>query len=228
MINVKNLCYTYGDGTTALHNINVEFPETHIFAIMGLSGSGKTTLLNCMARFLVPQKGTITLSGNDIYEMPEKEFRSQLGVVFQKLNLFPHMTVLENLCLAPEKVQKRSHKEVHTSALAMLDRLNIEDLSNSYPSQMSGGQAQRVAIARGLMLKPKVMLLDEPTSALDARTTEDFSQWLKELKLDTEFIIVTHDLAFAKKVAPKGMYMSDGEILSYGNIEEVLQHIHKS
>jgi polar amino acid transport system ATP-binding protein len=227
MIEIKNLSYTYSDGTQAVKDISVTFPQEHIFAIMGLSGSGKTTLLNCMARFLKPQKGTITLSDKNIYEMNEPEFRAQLGVVFQRLNLFPHLTVLENMTLAPCRLQGRSRKEVRESSIDMLERLGIADLCDNYPSQVSGGQAQRVAIARGLMLKPSVMLLDEPTSALDAKTTSEFSHWLRELKSDTSFVIVTHDLPFAEKVAAKGMYMSDGVIQESGRIDEILHHIRK-
>ncbi len=225
MIEVKNLSYTYGDGTQALHNINVSFPEEHIFAVTGMSGSGKTTLLNCLARFIRPQKGSITLDDTDINSMDEPTFRASIGVVFQKLNLFPHMTVLENLSLAPSRLRKGSKKEIIRDALEMLIRLDIRDLADSYPSQISGGQAQRVAIARGLMLKPKVMLLDEPTSALDAKTSQEFSIWLRELRSDTGFIIVTHDLPFAEITASKGMFMSEGKIVKSGAIQEVLSHI---
>ena len=225
MISVNNVSYTYGDGTCALSDINIVFPEEHIFAIMGVSGSGKTTLLNCLARFLNPQQGTISIHGTNIHHLDERSFRAQFGVVFQNLNLFPHLTVLENMILAPCRTQNRSRKEATTSALEMLDRLDISKLMDSYPSQVSGGQAQRVAIARGLMLKPEVMLLDEPTSALDVETTAEFSQWLRVLKSDTSFIIVTHDLPFAEQVAEKGMYMSQGRIQEVGGISDIFKHL---
>lgn len=227
MIKIKNLSYAYGDGTQALKGINISFPVEHIFAIMGFSGSGKTTLLNCMSRFIKPQQGSIFWQDRDIFEMDEKTFRATFGVVFQSLNLFPHMTVVDNMTLAPSRLQGLSMRKARVAAIEMLDRLGILELAKHYPSQISGGQAQRVAIARGLMLKPRLMLLDEPTSALDVRTTESFSQWIRELKSDTNFIIVTHDLSFAKTAATKGIFMSEGKIIDSGNINDVLSHIER-
>lgn len=228
MIEIENLSFTYSDGTQALKNINITIPQEHIFVLMGLSGSGKTTLLNCIARFLKPQKGLVLFENKNIYEMSEKSFRKNIGVVFQHLNLFPHLTVFENLTLAPIRVQNQDVNEVKSYANDMLERLGIADLSESFPSQISGGQAQRVAIARGLMLQPKVMLLDEPTSALDFNTTDEFSEWLRELQSDTSFIIVTHDLPFAQKTAEKGVFMSDGQVKEYGKINTILEHIERS
>jgi polar amino acid transport system ATP-binding protein len=225
VIEIKKLSFTYPDGTRALSEVSIEFPPEHIFAIMGASGSGKTTLLNCVARFLEPQRGTIFFRGEDISGIPEKVFRERLGVVFQQLNLFPHMNVMENLMLAPMRVQKRSEKDAESAAMEMLERLNIAELQSSYPAQMSGGQAQRAAIARGLMLRPEVMLLDEPTSALDAETTSDFAQWLKELQSDTSFIIVTHDLPFARDTAEQGVFMRDGCVIESGKISDIIQQL---
>lgn len=225
MIKIQNLSYTYPEGTKALKNINVEFPLEHIYAIMGQSGSGKTTLLNCIARFLKPQSGKILLQDQNILEMNNTEFRAKVGVVFQHLNLFPHLNILQNMTLAPKRTQKRSGKTVQAEAREMLERLDIADLAESYPNQISGGQAQRAAIARGLMLHPEIMLLDEPTSALDARTTSEFAQWLRELQAETCFIIVTHDLPFAKEAAQKGMYMENGKVLNNGVIGEILSTI---
>ena len=223
MIEVKNVAYTYADGTKAVDDVSMTFPEQGIFAVMGLSGSGKTTLLNCIARFLFPQQGVILLDGQDIQVMKESDFRQQVGVVFQHLNLFPHLKVLENMMLALERVQGRSKSEAKAEAMEILDRLNIGELAANYPAQVSGGQAQRVAIARGLALKPKFMLLDEPTSALDAATTSDFAQWLRELQEFTSFIIVTHDLPFAEQTAEQGVYMESGQIKEQGLLSEMLQ-----
>ena len=225
MIKIKNLSYTYGDGTQALRDLTVSFPEEHIFAIMGLSGSGKTTLLNCIAGFLEAQKGEIFWDDTRLSDMTEKELRTLLGVVFQRLNLFPHMTILENMTLAPCRIQEYSRDKAKKEAMEMLERLEIIELADNYPSQVSGGQAQRVAIARGLMLKPKVMLLDEPTSALDVKITEEFTRWLRELKADTSFIIVTHDLPFAENVAKNGIFMEDGQIRDSGSISKILSNL---
>ncbi len=225
MIEVKNLSYTYSDGNQALKSITTTFADEHIFAITGMSGSGKTTLLNCLARFIVPQEGEILLNDKNIQEMDEVTFRSSIGVVFQQLNLFPHLTVLENMFLAPTRLGKGSKKTIAREAKEMLERLGIPELASHYPAQISGGQAQRVAIARGLMLKPSLMLLDEPTSSLDAKTSQEFSVWLRELQSDTGFIIVTHDLPFVEITASKGIFMSGGLIIKSGSINEVLTHI---
>ncbi|MDD5698059.1 MAG: ATP-binding cassette domain-containing protein [Victivallaceae bacterium] len=227
MIRVDNLSYTYGNGVQALRNITAVFPREHIFAIMGRSGSGKTTLLNCIARFLRPQQGAVFWEKTNILDLDEKRFRSILGVVFQRLNLFPHLTVLGNMTLAPRRLRGCSRQSAEAEALEMLDRLGIAELAESYPAQISGGQAQRVAIARGLMLKPKVMLLDEPTSALDARTTSEFAQWLRELKSATSFIVVTHDLSFAGETARNGMFMVGGRIRECGRMEDIFKHVKK-
>ena len=225
MIKIEHLSYTYGDGTQALKDVSVSFPEEHIFAIMGLSGSGKTTLLNCIAGFLEAQKGEIFWDDIKLSDMSEKRLRNLLGVVFQRLNLFPHMTILENMTLAPCRLQGYSRRDAEREAMDMLKRLEITELADNYPAQVSGGQAQRVAIARGLMLKPKVMLLDEPTSALDVKITEEFARWLRELKADTSFIIVTHDLPFAENVAKNGIFMENGQIRDSGSISEILSNL---
>ncbi len=225
MINVDNLTYVYGDDTVALENVSVDFSEEHISAILGESGSGKTTFLRCLGRFTTPTKGTISYNGQNIAEMSEPEFRQTIGIVFQRLHLFPHLSVINNMTLALNKVQGKSSDEAHNQAMQMLKRLNIEGLANSYPAQISGGQAQRAAIARGLVLQPKYMLLDEPTSALDANTTDDFATWLTELKEFTNLIIVTHDTLFAQKVATRGVYLSNGHVMDTGEIEDIIEHV---
>jgi len=225
MIEVKKLSYTYADGTKAVDDISMTFPEQGIFAVMGQSGSGKTTLLNCIARFLFPQEGEILLDGQDIQAIKEIDFRQQVGVVFQHLNLFPHLNVLENMMLALERVQGKTKAAAKMESMEMLERLSIVDLAQNYPAQVSGGQAQRVAIARGLALKPKFMLLDEPTSALDAATTSDFARWLRELKEFTSFIVVTHDLPFAEQTAEQGVFMESGQVREQGSLVEVLKNI---
>lgn len=225
MISVRDLSHRYPGGTTALAGVNVEFQRDGTSAVLGESGSGKTTLLMCLARFLNPRRGTITLDGTDIREIPEREFRGKVGVVFQKLHLFPHLTVLQNMTLAMVHVQGRDRSEASAEAEAMLERLVISGVKDSYPFQISGGQAQRVAIARALLMKPDFLFLDEPTSALDARTTEDFAQWLCSLREQTNFVVVTHDILFARSVAGYGVYLSGGRVLDTGNIEQIIEHV---
>ncbi|MFP4139828.1 MAG: amino acid ABC transporter ATP-binding protein [Planctomycetota bacterium] len=225
MIRIEDLEYTYESGTQALEHVSVEFPRGTTSAVMGESGSGKTTLLMCLGRFLQPTGGAITLDDDNIFEIPEQTYRKQVGIVFQRLYLFPHMTVRENMTLAPRRVLDVPARQARTEAMDVLDRLGIADLAENYPSQISGGQAQRAAIARGLVLRPEYMLLDEPTSALDANTTDEFAAWLREIHEETNFIIVTHDLPFARKVASQGVYLSDGRVQDTGEVETIIGHV---
>jgi polar amino acid transport system ATP-binding protein len=225
MIRIEDLEYTYGSGTQALEHVSVEFPPGTTSAVMGESGSGKTTLLMCLGRFLRPTDGAITYDGEDIFEIPEPVYRRKVGIVFQRLYLFPHMTVRENMTLAPRKVMGIPPRKARQEAMEVLDRLGVAELADSYPAQISGGQAQRAAIARGLVLHPEYMLLDEPTSALDANTTDEFAAWLREIHEETNFIIVTHDLPFARKVASQGVYLSDGRVQDTGEVETIIGHV---
>jgi len=225
MIKIDKLIYSYGEAALALNEISVEFTPNHISAIIGESGSGKTTLLRCIGRFLDWQSGSLLLDGVDISEIPELEFRRRIGIVFQRLHLFPHLTVRQNMTIPLEHVVGKDISTSLAEADEMLGRLAIGDLVDSYPSQISGGQAQRAAIARSLLLKPQYLLLDEPTSALDANTTDDFAEWLLELQPTTNFIIVTHDMQFAAKVATHGVYLSDGQVKDSGEIQEIMKHL---
>jgi ABC-type polar amino acid transport system ATPase subunit len=225
MIDIANVNYTYPGGTQALYDVTVQLPPEHIFAVMGESGSGKTTLLKCLGRFLEPDSGTISVQGEDIRELSEAKLRRSLGIVFQRLFLFPHMTVLRNMTLAPEKALGMERGDAEAGAREMLGNLGIDDLADRYPSQISGGQAQRAAIARGLMLHPKYMLLDEPTSALDAKTTDDFAVWLTGLREDTSFVIVTHDLLFAERVASRGVFMAEGRVEATGKVGDIIGQV---
>lgn len=228
MIEIKNVTFEYAGGTKALNDVSTEFPRGVISAVLGESGSGKTTLLMCLGQFLEPQQGSITYDNKNIYEIPELEYRKSIGIVFQKLYLFPHLTILQNMTLAPVKAYKRSMKESEEESMLILQRLGIEEIAESYPSQVSGGQAQRAAIARGLILRPDYMLLDEPTSALDANTTDEFAQWLVELKEETNFIIVTHDILFARRAATTGVYLTEGKVADKGDINDIVSHLHIS
>jgi ABC-type polar amino acid transport system ATPase subunit len=221
MLKIEGLSYTYPGSAQVLKNIQFEVPPREIFSIMGRSGSGKTTLLKCIVKFLKPDQGRIELYGKDIFVMEERQFRQSIGIVFQNLYLFPHLNVIENLTLAPIWVLNRSKRQAKEEAREILKRLGIETIWKSYPSQISGGQAQRVAIARALILKLQYLLLDEPTSALDVDTTDEFGQWLLDLKAETTFVIVTHDVRFAGKIANDGVLMADGEIIARGNAREI-------
>ncbi|NLW31093.1 MAG: amino acid ABC transporter ATP-binding protein [Fibrobacter sp.] len=231
MIKIESLSYTYrGADVPALHNISIQFDfsQNSITSVLGESGSGKTTLLQCMAGFLHPQKGRILIDDKNIREMKEKEFRSKVGVVFQKLNLFPHLTVLKNMTLALNRVKALSIEEAASISDKMLERLQIHELKDMYPAQLSGGQAQRVAIARALVLKPRYLLLDEPTSALDMNTTEDFSVWLRSLHETTSFVIVTHDIPFARSVSNNAVLIENGQIKMHNKIENVMESFSNS
>ena len=223
MIELDNIYFTYSNGTKALQNISMSFPQEHITAIIGESGSGKTTLLKIIGRFLKPITGRVLLNGSDIAFMKALDLRRTVGIVFQKLYLFPHLSVLENLTLAPLKALKEKKSDVTERSMEVLERLKIADLKNSYPSRISGGQAQRVAIARSLMLNPDYLLLDEPTSALDMVTTESFAEWLLELRTETSFLLVTHDVPFARRIASSGMLLSGGKIVAKGSIGELIE-----
>ncbi len=222
MLEIRDVSYTYPDGSNALESISIKFPRSHILAILGRSGSGKTTLLKTIGRFLHPRSGEVLLDGKNILEMPRRDFRRCIGIVFQQLYLFPHLTVLENMILAPVNVLAKNRQQAETGAMRTLDKLGIKELAYKYPSQISGGQAQRCAIARSLILEPEYLLLDEPTSALDVDTTGDFGRWLMDLKAKTTFIIVTHDILFAGKIASSGTLLSKGRVEHKGDINGIL------
>lgn len=226
MLKLSNVSYTYANADEkALKSINAAFDEGKITAVLGESGSGKTTMLNCIARFIKPQEGEIILDGKNVLDYNEKEFRQRIGVVFQELHLFPHMTVLENLVLAPVKVLEKGREEAEKKAHETLERLGISQLEDSYPSQISGGQAQRVAIARALIMDPEFLLLDEPTAALDINTTDEFARWLLDLRDFTTFIVVTHDIPYASKVAQAAILVENGEIKAQGEADEIIDNI---
>jgi len=226
MIDIEKLNFTYPDGTTALKDVSIRLSfenDEHITAIVGKSGSGKTTMLQCLARFLAPRSGRITVDDEDIYTLSEREFRSRLGVVFQDLFLFPHKTVVDNCTLAMVKVQGIDPAKADREARAMLDRVGVGHLADNYPAQLSGGQAQRVAIARALVMKPRYLLLDEPTSALDINTTNAFGELLQELREKTSFIIVTHDIPFVRKVAHRAVLLKSGEVVTHDTVDKVME-----
>lgn len=222
MIKIRDLSYVYPNSKEpAIANINAIFPRERVFAVLGESGSGKTTLLNCIARFLTPTSGQISVEDRDIADLPVQEFRRLLGVVFQKLYLFPHLTIQENMILAPVKAFRQPRREAKNAAAEMLGRLGIDDLTDRYPSQISGGQAQRVAIARGLMLQPQYMLLDEPTSALDTESEALIQEALDRFMSDRTTVVVAHRLSTIRH-ADRILVLDEGRIVQEGTHEVLM------
>ena len=221
MLEIKNLTKRYGGGTIGVDDLTLSIPQEDVFAILGTSGAGKTTLLQCVGRFLEPTSGKILLHGNDIWQMPREQFRKRLGIVFQNLNLFPHMTIIDNMVLAPTVVYHKSSDETIKRAKDILEQLGIPEIADSYPGQISGGQAQRVAIGRALLLEPDYLLLDEPTSALDINTTRALGEMILALRDKTTFVVVTHDLPFASHVAQQAVLMENGRITQQGTVGEI-------
>ncbi len=210
----------------ALNDVSLHVKQGEVMVIIGPSGSGKSTFLRCLNRLEVADSGSIEINGVDILK-PNcniNKVRSEVGMVFQSFNLFPHKNVLENLCLAQTTVHKRSHKEAKEKAMELLEKVGIADKYRSMPEQLSGGQQQRVAIARSLAMDPKVMLFDEPTSALDPEMVGEVLDVMKNLaKIGMTMVIVTHEMGFAREVADKMVFMENGEILE-NNIPEVFFH----
>lgn len=225
MLELKDVTYTYDGSEAGIREVSFVAPREKTFAILGQSGAGKTTLLQCVARFLRPQSGSISLDGDDIYRLEELDFRRRLGIVFQRLFLFPHMNILENLKLAPVRVLHRPEKETEEEGRELLEQFQIADLAESYPNQISGGQAQRAAICRSLLLHPEYILLDEPTAALDVGTTARFAEFITSLQTDTTFIIVTHDVEFAEVAAEHGVLMKDGSVVGSGDVKDLVTEL---
>jgi ABC-type polar amino acid transport system ATPase subunit len=212
VIDVQGLKKSFGNNEV-LKGISTSIKKGEVIAVIGPSGSGKSTFLRCLNLLETNDEGSILLEGKDIYEM-ELHLRKKIGMVFQHFNLFPHLTVLENVTFAPQQVLKISKSEADKEALDLLKTVGLSDKANSYPSNLSGGQKQRVAIARALAMKPEVMLFDEPTSALDPEMVKEVLQVMKNLvKLGMTMVIVTHEMGFAKEVADRVLFMDDGKLV---------------
>lgn len=213
MIQIKNL-NKYFNKLHVLKNISCTINKGEVISIIGPSGSGKSTLLRCMNLLEVPTSGEIIFEGLNIQNSNINKVRENMGMVFQHFNLFPHMTVLENITLAPIKVKKMNKQDADKIALDLLKKIDLLDKKNSYPSKLSGGQKQRIAIARSLANKPHVLLFDEPTSALDPEMVKEVLNVIKDLAKDNmTMIIVTHEMNFAKEVSNKIIFMDKGQIL---------------
>lgn len=222
MIKIRNLHKSFGD-LEVLKGIDLEIKKGEIVTIVGPSGSGKSTVLRCMNLLEVPTTGQIIFEGTDITDKKVNidEVRQRIGMVFQNFNLFPNMTVLDNITLAPMRLKKLSKEEANKKAEGLLDRVGLLDKKDSYPSQLSGGQKQRIAIARALAMEPDMMLFDEPTSALDPEMVKEVLDVIKELAEEgMTMAIVTHEMGFAKEVANRCMFFYDGVINEEGAPEE--------
>lgn len=218
IISIRSISKFY-NAVAALKNVSLDvFPGEKV-VIIGPSGSGKSTLLRSINRLETIDIGTIIVNGQDVMDKKSNinTLRQELGMVFQNFNLFPHMTVLENLILAPIKLRKMPKKKAVAQALKLLSKVDIRDKALAYPSMLSGGQQQRVAIARALAMNPKIMLFDEPTSALDPETTGEVLDVMVTLaKEGMTMVVVTHEMGFAREVADRIIFMDRGEILEEG------------
>ena len=215
IIEISKLNKWYGD-FHALKNIDLEVKEGEIIVVCGPSGSGKSTLIRCVNFLEKFQEGTIVVSGIELTDDAQKirKIRSEVAMVFQHFNLFPHLTIEDNLTLAPIRVHNETKQEAREKALKLLDRVGIKDQAEKYPNQLSGGQQQRVAIARSLCTSPKIMLFDEPTSALDPEMISEVLDVMVELaKEGITMICVTHEMGFARKVANRIIFMDEGQIV---------------
>jgi len=221
MIDVQNMDKFYGD-FQALHHIDMKVGEQEVVVVIGPSGSGKSTLIRCINRLERHDRGTIEVDGVELSDDVKsiQNIRRETGMVFQSFNLFPHMTVIDNITLAPRNVRNIAKGEAEATAMELLERVKIPDQAHKFPGQLSGGQQQRVAIARSLAMKPKVMLFDEPTSALDPEMIKEVLDTMKDLATEgMTMIVVTHEMGFAREVADRVVFMADGEVVEVGTPE---------
>lgn len=222
MIEIKNLHKSYGSNEV-LKGIDQTVSEAEVLCIVGPSGSGKSTMLRCINLLEVPTSGEVFIDGELVTQQNINEIRTKMGMVFQNFNLFPHMTVLDNITCAPINVKGVSKADAKAKAIELLTRVGLANKANAYPRSLSGGQQQRVAIARALAMDPEIMLFDEPTSALDPEMVGEVLDVMKNLaKEGLAMIVVTHEMGFAKEVADKVIFMDGGVIVEQGTPEEVL------
>ena len=213
-----------GGDIKALNGVDTDIHKGEVLVVIGPSGSGKSTFLRCLNLLELPTGGTITFEGVDITD-PKVNInihRQKMGMVFQHFNLFPHMTVLRNMTIAPMHLLKKSKEEAEKKAMALLERVNLADRANAYPSQLSGGQKQRIAIVRALCMEPEVMLFDEPTSALDPEMVGEVLDVMKELaRSGMTMVCVTHEMGFAREVGDRVLFFDDGKIVEEGTPSEI-------
>lgn len=220
LLQVKNLVKEYG-GTRILDGVNLDIAQGEVVVVVGPSGCGKSTLLRCINALEPIQGGQVLLEGKVVGKDHLEELRQKIGMVFQSYDLFPHLRVLDNITIAPTKVQKRKKEEVQAEAEELLSRVGLGDKANSYPRQLSGGQKQRVAIVRALCMHPEILLFDEVTAALDPEMVREVLDVMLDLaKQGRTMIIVTHEMQFAKAVADKIVFIDQGKILEEATPEE--------
>lgn len=226
LIQVKDLGKSFGD-MEVLKGITVNINEGDVVFVVGPSGSGKSTFLRCLNRLEEPTAGKIFFEGIDITD-PKTDIdkhRQRMGMVFQQFNLFPHMTIMKNLTIAPMKLQGKSQAEAEATAMELLNRVGLADRAEAYPSQLSGGQKQRIAIVRALCMKPDVMLFDEPTSALDPEMVGEVLSVMRELALEhMTMVVVTHEMGFAREVATRVMFMDEGYFMEENNPKDFFEN----
>ncbi|MGN7469455.1 amino acid ABC transporter ATP-binding protein [Brevibacillus sp. SAFN-007a] len=226
IIQVTDLTKSYGE-LQVLKGITTQVAEKEVVCVIGPSGSGKSTFLRCLNQLEQMTGGRIVINGHDLSD-PKTDInkvREEVGMVFQRFNLFPHKTVLENVMLAPIKVKKLAHEEARKQGLALLRKVGLEDKADVYPERLSGGQMQRVAIARALAMNPKVMLFDEPTSALDPELVGEVLAVIKNLaKEGMTMVVVTHEMGFAREVGDRIIFMDQGVIMAEGTPEELFDN----
>ena len=222
LIQVQHLGKSFGD-LQVLKDINVDIYKGDVVCVIGPSGSGKSTFLRCLNRLEEPTAGKIFFENTDITDSKTDidKHRQKMGMVFQQFNLFPHMTIMKNLTIAPMKLQGRSQREAEEEALRLLERVGLAERAKSYPSQLSGGQKQRIAIVRALCMKPDVMLFDEPTSALDPEMVGEVLNVMRTLaEQKMTMVVVTHEMGFAREVATRVMFMDEGYFMEENEPKE--------
>jgi len=226
MITAKNLHKSFGS-LQVLKGINVTIKEKEVVCVIGPSGSGKSTFLRCLNALEEVTSGEVIIDGKNLTDskIDINAVRSQVGMVFQHFNLFPHMTVLENVTLGPIKVKGMTKAEAEKIAIPILEKVGLSDKAKVYPDSLSGGQKQRVAIARSLAMNPKVMLFDEPTSALDPELVDDVLKVMKDLaKEGMTMVVVTHEMGFAREVGDRVLFMDEGIIMEEGTPKEIFEN----
>jgi glutamine transport protein glnQ len=226
MISVKNLKKSFGD-TVVLRDIDAEIHEGEVVVVVGSSGSGKSTFLRCLNLLEEPTAGRIIVDGQELTsgKIDLNHLRQTVGMVFQSFNLFPHMSVIDNIKLAPKKLRKLSDRAATRLAKKLLEDVGLADRADAFPSQLSGGQKQRVAIARALAMEPKIMLFDEPTSALDPEMIDEVLDVIRQVAdRGMTMVVVTHEMRFAREVGTRMLFLDKGRIIEDGTPEQVMTH----